>query len=190
MEYVFSLIMGISLSATSGFRVFVPLALLSLAAQIGWVELSPAFDWIASRPAFAALLIATILELIAYYIPYVDNLLGLAATPVKIMAGVLITASLLVNLDPMLTWTLAVIAGGGAALGGSAVSNTIHAGSTATTGGVANPLLSLAETIFSFLMAIIAILVPLLALALLVLTAIILTRLFRSIRKRRSGKVI
>lgn len=187
MEYVLSLIMGISLSATSGFRVFVPLVLLSLAAQMGWVELSPSFAWIASKPAFAALLIATIIELLAYYIPYVDNLLGLVESPVKIMAGVLITASLLVNLDPMLTWILAVIAGGGAALGGSTVSNTIHAGSTATTGGAANPLLSLAETIFSFLMAFFAILMPLLAFALLILVTFVLTRLIRSMRKGKNS---
>ena len=186
MEFVLSLLIGISLSATSGFRVFVPLLILSLASLAGWVELAPAFDWIGTYPALAALLIATLLELAAYFFPFVDNLLGAAAVPVSVMAGTLITASLIVDLHPMLTWALAFLAGGGAALGGSVLSNFVHAGSTAATGGAANPVLSLVESIFTLIISILAVLVPVLALLLLGLIVFLAVKIFRRIRNSRA----
>ncbi|MGM0689344.1 MAG: DUF4126 domain-containing protein [Bacillota bacterium] len=176
MEYILSLLIGISLSATSGFRVFVPLLILSIASLAGWVELSPAFAWIGSYPALAALAVATALELGAYFFPFIDNLLGAASVPVSMVAGILITASVIVDLHPMLTWTLAIVTGGGAALGGSALSNLLHAGSTATTGGTANPALSLVETVFSFFIAILAVLVPVFAFLLLALIVFIVIK--------------
>ncbi len=185
MEYVLSLLIAISLSATSGFRVFVPLLILSLAANSGWVELSPSFAWIGSYPALAAFALATALEAGAYFFPYVDNLLGAASVPVSMLAGMILTASVFVDLHPMLTWTLAIVTGGGAALGGSAISNILHAGSTTTTGGAANPALSLVETVFTFIISLLAVVVPALAFLLLVLVAYMVTRYYSRFRKRR-----
>lgn len=183
MEFFFSLLIGVSLSATSGFRIFVPLLILSLAALAGWVELSPTFVWIGTYPALVALLIATLLEIVSYFFPYVDNLLGIVAVPISIIAGTLITASLIVDLHPMLTWVLAIIAGGGAALGGSALSNTVHAGSTATTAGMANPAVSFVESIFTLFISILAVLLPFLAFILLGLIAFLVVKVFRRIKK-------
>ncbi len=187
MHYMISLLIGISLSATSGFRVFIPMLVISYASITGWLELSPAFEWIGTYPALTAFAIAALLELTAYFIPYVDNLLSSAAVPVSILAGAIITASVIVDMPPLLTWTLAITAGGGAALGGSTLSSLLHTGSTAATGGTGNPLLSLVETIISVIFSILAILVPVLAFLLLVLLIFMITRFFRKHRRRRKA---
>lgn len=183
MELIISLVIGISLSATSGFRVFVPLLVLSIAAQAGWIELSPSFAWLAGYPALVALAVATFVEALAYFFPYLDNLLGAAAVPISVLAGTLITAALIVDLHPMLAWALAIIAGGGAALGGSAISNTAHAGSTLTTGGSLNPVLSLLESFFSLLVSLLAVLVPFMAFLVILIMAYLVVKLF--LRRKR-----
>jgi len=183
LEFVLSLLVGVSLSATSGFRVFVPLLMLSIASLAGWLELTPTLSWIGTYPALAAFAVATIIELLAYFFPYVDNLLGAVATPVSVLAGTLITASVLVDISPMLAWVLAIVAGGGAALGGSAVSNLAHTGSTVTTGGTANPALSLVESVFSFILSLLAVLVPVLAFLLLALIIYLIVKLYRHMKK-------
>lgn len=188
MDFLLSLLIGISLSATSGFRVFVPLLILSLASLAGWVELSPAFDWISSYPALAALAIATILETIAYFFPFVDNLLGAVAVPISIMAGTLITASLIIDMHPMLTWALAIVAGGGAALGGSVVSNAVHAGTTTTTGGTVNSAVSMVESIFTLVISVLAVLMPVLAILLLILIVFLVVRTFHRYRNARARR--
>ncbi len=188
MEYLLSLLVGISLSATSGFRVFVPLLVMSTASLAGWLELSPAFEWIGSYPALAAFAVAALLELAAYFIPYVDNLLSSAAVPVSLAAGTIITASVIVDLPPMLTWSLAVVAGGGAALGGSTLSSLLHTGSTATTGGSANPLLSLAETAASLILSVLAVLAPVLAFLLLAFFVFILVKSYRKYNRKRLAR--
>lgn len=185
MEFLLSLIVGIILSITAGFRLFVPLLVLSAASLAGWVELSESFAWIGTYPALVALLVATIIETFAYFIPYVDNLLGAAATPVSVLAGALITASVIIEMHPMLTWTLAVVLGGGAALGGSAVSNLVHAGSTAATGGAGNPVISLFESAAALVLAVLAALVPVLALILLGLFLFFVAKTLRRTGKPR-----
>ncbi len=185
MEILLSILIGISLSATTGFRLFIPLLVLSGCSLAGWVELSPNFAWIGTYPAFAALSVAAVLETAAYFFPYIDNLLGAAATPVKIIAGMLITASVMVEMPPMLTWTLAIILGGGSALGGSVISNTAHAGSTAATGGFANPFLSIFESVAAFILSILSIIVPVIAIAVLIILTVLVVKIYRRLRRKR-----
>ena len=185
MELILSILIGISLSATTGFRLFIPLLVLSGCSLAGWVELSPNFDWIGTYPAFAALSVAAVLETAAYFFPYIDNLLGAAATPVKIIAGMLITASVLVEMSPMLSWTLAIMLGGGSALGGSVISSTAHAGSTASTGGFANPFLSIFESIAAFFLSILSIIVPVIAIAVFILLTVMVVKIYRRLRRKR-----
>jgi len=179
MEYVLSLLIGISLSATSGFRVFVPLLVISIASLAGWIELNPVFAWVGTYPALVALGVAAFLELAGYYIPYVDNLLSSIAVPVSLVAGTLITAAVLVDFPPVLAWALAIIAGGGAALGSSMVSNTMHTGSTVATVGTVNPVISFFESAFSILMSLLAVLVPFIAFLLFALIIWFLYRIFK-----------
>ncbi len=115
MEIIIALCLGITLSAACGFRVFVPPLAMSLAAIYGHFSLSANFAWLGTKEAAIALSVATILEVSAYYIPLVDNLLDTVQVPLAVGIGTIITAATLGHTDPVLQWTLAVITGGGTA---------------------------------------------------------------------------
>ena len=166
MELILSICLGLGLAAACGFRVFVPLLVTSIAANAGHLQLASAFAWIGSPEALIAFSIATVLEVVAYYVPWLDHFLDALTTPAAIVAGTVVTASVVTGLSPLLKWTLAVIAGGG-------IAGTIQAGtvlarglSFGTTGGLANPLVATAEFGSSVLTSIGAVLAPIVALAL------------------------
>ena len=152
-----SIMIGVALSATCGFRVFVPL----LAVNIGTraldadgqprIELAGGFDWLSSDIALIVFLVATLFEIGGYYIPWIDNLLDTIASPASIVAGTVITASFVDGMDPWLQWLLGVIAGGGAAGAVQATTVVARAGSTVTTGGLGNPIVASVETSGAFL---------------------------------------
>ncbi len=152
-----SILVGVALSATCGFRVFVPL----LAVNIGTrakdadgqplIELAAGFDWLSSDIAMMVFLVATIFEIGGYYIPWIDNLLDSVASPAAIVAGTLITASFITGMDPWLQWLLGLIAGGGVAAAVQATTVVTRASSSVTTGGLGNPIVSSVETSGAFL---------------------------------------
>ena len=107
-DLILSFCIGIGLSAACGFRVFVPLLIMSLAAHSGYLTLAPGFQWIGSPVALAAFSVATILEITGYYIPWLDHLLVALATPAAVVAGTIITASIVTDMSPFLRWTLAL----------------------------------------------------------------------------------
>jgi hypothetical protein len=115
LEMVLSVALGIGLSAACGFRVFVPFLVMSTAALTGNLELGKGWDWIGSYPALVAFGAATALEVAAYYVPWLDNALDTLATPAAVVAGTVATAAVISGMSPFLTWTLAIIAGGGTA---------------------------------------------------------------------------
>src|SRR5436853_4429776 len=115
METLLSICVGIGLSAACGFRVFVPLLVMSIASLSGHLTLSSGFTWIGSYPALISFGVATCLEIAGYYVPWVDNLLDTVATPAAVIAGIIVTASVVTGLSPFLKWTLALIGGGGVA---------------------------------------------------------------------------
>src|SRR5947208_5493404 len=145
METLLSICLGIGLSAACGFRVFVPLLVMSVASISGHLTLAHGFEWIGSYPALITFSVATFAEIAGYYIPWVDHLLDTIATPAAIIAGTIITASMVSGMSPFLKWTLAIIAGGGTA--GLVQGTTVVARglSTASTGGLANPLFATIE---------------------------------------------
>ena len=170
-----SIMIGVALSATCGFRVFVPL----LAVNIGTraldadgqprIELADGFDWLSSDIALMVFLVATLFEIGGYYIPWIDNLLDTIASPASIVAGTVITASFVTGMDPWLQWLLGVIAGGGAAGAVQAATVVARAGSTVTTGGLGNPIVASGETSGAFLGAALSIVAVKFAIVLFVL---------------------
>ncbi|HEY9851323.1 MAG TPA: DUF4126 domain-containing protein [Leptolyngbyaceae cyanobacterium] len=119
MESLFTIFSGILLSAACGFRVFVPLLVMSMASKAGQVRLPPDFEWIGTNQTLLLFLVATIIEIIACTVPYVDNLFKILATPAAIMAGIIITAAFVTDISPQMSpqlrWTLGFIVGGLAA---------------------------------------------------------------------------
>jgi hypothetical protein len=161
-----SILIGLGLAAACGFRVFVPLLVMSLAsrAEVGHLVLGGHFAWIGSTPALIAFSVATVLEIAGYYIPWVDNLLDTIATPTAIVAGILVTASAMTtDVSPFLKWTLAVLAGGGTTAVFQGITAMARHVSSFTTGGLGNPVLATAEAGSSALLAVLAITVPILA---------------------------
>ena len=75
MELILSLSVGLGLSAACGFRIFVPLLVISIANKAGHLELADSFEWMGSTAAIITFATATVLEVSAYYVPWVDNLL-------------------------------------------------------------------------------------------------------------------
>ncbi|MFN7962890.1 MAG: DUF4126 domain-containing protein [Thermoanaerobaculia bacterium] len=148
-----SVCLGIGLAAACGFRIFLPFLVMSLAAKAGYLTLTGSFAWIGSTPALIVFAVATGLEIAAYYIPWLDHFLDTLAAPVAIAAGVIATASVATGMDPMLKWSLAVIAGGGAAGAMHGLTSVLRGASTLATGGLANFLVATGEALVSFLLS-------------------------------------
>lgn len=182
MELALSISLGIGLSAACGFRIFVPLLVMSFAANAGHINLTHGFDWIATWPAFVCFLTATLLEIAAYYIPWLDNALDTIATPAAIIAGTLITAAVITDMSPLMKWSLALIAGGGTAGTIQASTTALRGASSVSTGGLANFALATGELLASIMTTILSILLPILTA--LAIAALILTLLF-TVRRLR-----
>jgi len=160
-----SVLLGVGLSAACGFRIFVPFLLVGAAARTGHLALGANFAWMASTPALIALGVATVVEIGAYYIPWLDHLLDVVATPAAVVAGMIMTASVVTGIDPMLKWTLALIAGGGIAGTVQALTVGTRKVSLLTTGGLGNPVVSTLELLGSVFLTVLAIALPILAFA-------------------------
>lgn len=168
METLLAIAVGVGLSAACGFRVFVPLLALNLASLSGHLSLSPECAWMGSHYATIVFATATVAEVLAYYLPWVDHLLDVVATPAAVLAGTITTASVVTDISPFLKWPLALIAGGGIAglvQGGTVL---LRATSALTTAGAGNPVVAAVEVGASIIIALLALLVPLLCLALIV----------------------
>jgi hypothetical protein len=178
MEELLGLFIGIGLSATCGFRIFVPLLGMSIAHHAGALSFSSGFDWIGSWPATITFGVAMVIEIAGYYIPWVDNLLDTIATPAAIVAGTIVTASMVGDVSPFLRWSLAIIAGGGIAgiIQGSSV--LVRGASAVSTAGLANPVVSTGELAASILGTLISIILPTVAVILVVILLTFLLRRF------------
>jgi len=187
-ETLISIFLGVGLAASVGFRIFVPLFALSLASYFGIIPLNESWEWVGSITAICTLGIATILEVLAYYIPVFDNLLDTIAVPLAAIAGTAVVVSTAANLDPIVTWSLAIIAGGGtaAAIKGSAA--TTRVASTTTTAGLANPIVATVETGGATALSAVAIFLPILAIVLVVGILISVFLIFKKIRSKFKKK--
>ncbi len=185
---VLSVAVGAGLAAAAGLRVFVPLLLLGGAARFGWIGLAGDFQWLASDWVLAGLAAAAILEIAAYHVPFVDHLLDIAATPAAVLAGMLLTAAVVTDLPPSIRWAAAIIAGGGTAGVVQSLTSILRVQSTATTGGLGNPVLATLEWIGAGVTSIVSILVPALALAIVTGVLLLAVRTGRRLLRRRKNR--
>jgi Domain of unknown function (DUF4126) len=163
MELITSLALGIGLSACCGFRVFVPMLVTNIASLSGHYHFGQDFAWMGTMTAFYIFASATLLEIIAYYIPWVDNLLDSIATPASIIAGTILTTAFISGeLSPTLKWVLGFLVGGGSAGVVQLGTTFTRLTSTATTAGFANPIIATIENILSVIFSILSIFLPIL----------------------------
>lgn len=184
-EIMAGLLLGVGLSAACGFRVFVPLLAVSVAGLTGWLPLGDSFRWLATWPALTVLGVATVAEVLAYHIPWLDHALDVIAAPLAVVAGTLLTAAQLADLDPLAKWALALIAGGGAAGAVQGSTTVLRAVSTAVTGGLANPLVATGEVMASMVTSVGTLFIP--VFGLLVLVAMLGLAVVVLLRRRRQS---
>lgn len=170
MDLYVALALGVGLAAASGFRVFIPPFLYGLATRF---DLNPILvsdsgmqEWMASDVGLAVLGGAVVCELLAYYIPWLDNLLDTIASPAAVVGGVLLMSTSLGELEPALQWSLSIIVGGTTSGSVQVTTVGVRALSTASTGGLGNPIVSTMEAGACLLCTVLALLLPLLALVL------------------------
>ncbi len=185
MEMVFSVLLGVGLAASSGFRVFVPLFALSCASYFHIIELNAAWAWAGSITALIILGVASIVESVSYLVPVVDNLLDTIAVPLAGVAGTLVMASTLTDMSSAMTWALAIVAGGVAAASIKGSVAATRAVSTATTGGLANPAVSVAETGTAIGLSALSIFAPILAMVALFVGLIFFIFLMTKLKNRK-----
>jgi hypothetical protein len=169
VAYISSIAMGIGLSACCGFRIFIPLLITSLATYFHWLPVSPSLTWMGTLPALLCLGTAAVVEIGAYYIPFVDNLLDTISTPLSVLAGTVLAYSFLpdTELSPLLRWGLGLLAGGSTAGVIQSATGILRLFSTKATVGTINPLVSTGENLAAIGGSILSILLPILALVLL-----------------------
>lgn len=172
MEAILSVLTGVGVAAACGFRVFVPLLALGLAGRAQVLPLNDSFAVLASLPALIALGTAAVLEVGAYYVPWLDNALDVVAAPAAVVAGVLASAAAITDLPPVLAWGIALIGGGGAAGLLHGATSLLRLKSTALTGGAGNAVVSTGELGGAVVTSALALLVPV-ACAVLVLLVLV-----------------
>lgn len=185
MEALLSICLGLGLSAAAGFRVFLPALLANVAALNGWIEPEGQFAWLGTWTTFWALLAASVIEVGAYYIPFVDNVLDTIAGPLAVAAGTLLTTSFIEIDDPALRWGLGLIMGGGTAGIVQMGTSLLRLGSSGLTGGLGNPVVASAENTAAFSLSLLSLLLPVLAAVLAVGLVVWIASRWRRWRRRR-----
>lgn len=155
-----SILLGIGLSASAGFRVFIPLLVAGLAGKFGWLPLTESFQWMSTWPAIICFGTATAIETAAYYLPVVDNFLDLITTPMAMIAGTLLATSVLPVDNELLKWGTGILMGGGAAGVIQTGTSLLRLFSTKTTAGMANPVVSTTEHVAALGTSMMSVLLP------------------------------
>jgi hypothetical protein len=169
-EHLYTVGLAVALAACAGFRAWLPLLLAGSVARLGFLDLGPAFQFLASDKALIIFAAATVLELVGDKIPAVDHALDVIGTPLRPAVGALLAASVLGFVpEPLTALVLGVAVGAPAALVPHAAKSALRAASTVLTGGLANPILSVLEDVITIALFALALLVPLLVVLLVVL---------------------
>lgn len=202
LSLTLAVFVGFALSAACGMRVFAPLAIVSVAAHFGWIPMGEGFAWMGSTPAMVCFVAACVIESVGMLVPVVDHALDVAAAPVAAVAGTLVMAAQLAassGIDTSVvpqwaTWALAAVVGGGVAAGVHVASGAVRAGSTASTGGLLNPVYAMVETVGSMIVAVLAIVLPVvavivavIAVAAIVVGAWIMLRILKRVKRGLTG---
>jgi Domain of unknown function (DUF4126) len=185
LDLVLSIALGIGLAAATGLRVFLPLLVVSGASYAGYLPVGENFAWLATPGALILLGVAAVVEILAYYIPGVDNLLDTLATPAAVIAGTVVSAAVITDLPPMIKWATAIIAGDGIAGATQGMTALLRAKSTVFTGTLGNPVIATAESGGSLIVSLLALAAPLAAILLIVAFFWLAIRLLRKITRGR-----
>jgi hypothetical protein len=190
VTWVLTLALGFSLAACAGLRAWLPLLAAGLAARFtGLVELGDGFRFLSSTPALVTFGAATLVEIVGDKFPAIDHALDAVGTVLRPIAGALVSASVLYQVEDPL-WALGI-----GLLVGAPTAAVPHAAKAATRGlsssftlGLANPVLSFVEDATALALAALALLLPLaMGAAVLLGGAIAAALVMRSLRNKRAA---
>lgn len=185
-EVITAVAIGVGLAASAGFRVFVPLLVAAIAAKTGILPLNESFQWLASWTSIIILGTATLVEIMAYYIPLVDNLLDTIATPLAVVAGTLLLTSVLPIDNELMKWITGAAVGGGSAAVVQSGSALTRLTSTKLTAGIGNPVVSTVENVAATGTSILSLVIPFFILTLfLIMMIFVFTRLRKRLRRKK-----
>ncbi len=188
------MLLGIGLSAATGIRIFLPFFLISLSKYFNFVDFGTQFQWLDGNTVLIILGIATLIEILGYYIPLVDHILDLVATPLAFAAGIIGMSSVMPEMPAYFDNILSIIIGGGTAVSLNSIMGFWRVKTTASTAGLANPIYSSIENImsavFTFLSFLIPVLFGILILFLVIGSFRFIRKLFQKKRKRHVVKKV
>ena len=172
MEYlnapiILSVLIGISLAACVGFRVFLPMLISSIAFHFGFITPMDSLAWLGSTSAIIIFAVAAICEGLAYMIPWLDHAFDVIAAPLAMAAGALLASAMMTDMPTPMQVGLGIIAGGGTAGAVHATTSLLRLGSTKLTGGLGNPFFAKVESAIATIGSILAIFIPILVILLL-----------------------
>lgn len=196
LELLSTIGVAAGLGAAAGLRVFVPLLVASLACVLGVITPGHGMEWMATWWAVGIFAALSLVEVVAYHVPWLDQALDTIATPLAVVSGTVLAAAPILHLTgdsshmtsgagQLLPWAAAVVGGGLPAAGVQVASVATRATSSATTLGVANPLVATVESVGAAIVSILSVLLPVLA-ALLVLCVVLIVLYWA--RRRRSAR--
>jgi hypothetical protein len=185
MNSIASIAIGIGLSTSTGFRILVPFACLSAAALYGDVALPTQLAWLDSYPTFIGLLIGTLIEIAAYYVPWLNDALDTLELPAAVISGTYLTGAFAADLPTLLQWSLALVAGGGIAGSINGMTGVTRLATNTATAGAATPVTSTLEWMCALMLAVLALTLPLLAFG---LAIFLLVFVIRKLSKRRRSR--
>lgn len=182
MEGLLSVFTAFGLSSSAGLNAYVPLLVVALVARFtDHITLNSPWDALESWWVIGVLVVLLLIELLVDKIPAVDSVNDAIQTFIRPVAGAVLfaaSAGVISDAHPVLAMICGLLVAGGV----HTVKATARPVITATTAGVANPVVSTVEDVLSLAMAVLAILVPILGFLLLLL--VILWFIRRRRRKR------
>ena len=145
LHTIAAIALGLVLAATCGLRAFLPLGLVSGLGVSGLIELPDVLSWMAEPVALLCFGVATFIEVLGDKIPAVDHAMDVVGTVLRPAAGAIVGGAMLAGADPMVACVFG-LAGGTAVAGATHLGKSgVRVSSSLTTGGTANPAISLAE---------------------------------------------
>lgn len=162
IQLLSGLTMGLALAATCGLRAFLPLFAVGCLGATGQLELAEAFSWLQRPVALVGLGVAVVFEIAGDKFPVVDHFLDSAAVFVKPVAAMIASASVMTDMDPMVTAVVGLLIGGTMAEGVHLVKAKLRLMSSALTATIANPFISVLEDVAAVVSTVLAFVAPLL----------------------------
>lgn len=179
-----ALLTGLGLAAPAGLNAYLPLLVLALAGRLSAaVSLGRPYDFLATNWGIGIIVLLLTVEVVVDKVPGLDHANDLLGSAIRPAAGAVVAMAATSDtaLNPVVAMLLGLLVAGSV----HTAKATTRPAVTLGTGGLGNPLVSMAEDVVAAVASIVAIFVPILALVFLVGFAVFFVWAFRRLRRLR-----